>query len=219
MALPHVHLQSLSRTADHFALWRDKDPLDLDAPYQRGAVWTDEQRRNLIKSLLMGLPIGSIITSELPFRSGGAHYRVIDGKQRILAIRAFIDGDLTVPADWFKPSEIQQSGGGHVRHSDLTDEGQRRVGNATVGELMFNGKTERWDNPDYDPDATDKWGKPVPGADPNAMPRYLSRTRTDDEILRAEAELYLLINFGGVAQTDDDRARAQEIARHVHPGP
>lgn len=29
-----------------------------------------------------------------------------------------------------------------------------------------------------------------------------------------EAELYLLVNFGGVAQTDDDRARAQQVAGH-----
>ena len=39
--------------------------MDLNAPYQRGSVWTLDMRRNLIKSLLMGLPVGSIIVGVL----------------------------------------------------------------------------------------------------------------------------------------------------------
>jgi hypothetical protein len=38
------------------------------------------------------------------------------------------------------------------------------------------------------------------------------RRRNEAEILAAEADLYLLVNFGGVPQTDADRARAQEVA-------
>lgn len=211
--LPRIHLSSLSRTANHFADWRDHDHFDLNAPYQRGSVWTVDQQRNLIKSLLMGLPIGSIITSDLPFQAGNPYsYRVVDGKQRIEAIRAFIDGTLAVPSEWFGDDDRTVPAGQTVTHADLTRSGQARIEEATVSELVFAAEFDRSENPDFDPAATDKWHKPVPGSDPKTHDRYLVRRRTDAEILQAEAELFLLINFGGVSQTADDRARAQEIA-------
>src|SRR5690606_33557862 len=58
---------------------------DLDPPYQRGAVWNVEMQRALWKTLLQKLPIGSIFVN----RRGYTDHvmRVIDGKQRLLAMR------------------------------------------------------------------------------------------------------------------------------------
>lgn len=75
-----------------------REKLDLDPPYQRGPVWGEERQRNLIKSLYMGLPIGAMVINR---RRYPQDWTVIDGKQRILAIRAFADDQFSVPGAWF----------------------------------------------------------------------------------------------------------------------
>src|SRR5690349_13674949 len=60
-----------------------------DLPYQRGSVWTDEQRIMLIFSILSGTPVPALIVNERPrsmwFDKDGGRLpvsAVIDGKQR-----------------------------------------------------------------------------------------------------------------------------------------
>ena len=57
--------------------------LDFDAPFQRKDLWAVTKKRNLIKSVFDRIPIGS-----LHFGSN----TIIDGKQRLLAIKAFLNG-------------------------------------------------------------------------------------------------------------------------------
>lgn len=181
MPLPRYTPQQLSRTADHFrpreslnAALEGYDPFILDPPYQRGSVWTHEQRVNLVRSLIMGLPIGSIWTSD---RGGANGYAIVDGRQRVETLRAWFDDDLAVPAGWFEPRDLPDDlaadpGDALVTYAGLSDTGRRRCTTGWhVGELQVSRLTEQ-----------------------------------------QEAELYLLINFGGVPQADDDRARAATIA-------
>ena len=65
--------------------------LDVNAPYQRGSVWVPEQQVALIKSTLMKLPTGSILRAQRPAGTVGAFYRIVDGKQRLEALWAFVD--------------------------------------------------------------------------------------------------------------------------------
>jgi hypothetical protein len=103
--------------------------LDLDPPYQRGSVWGRERQVALIKSLTMGLPIGAIYINERDIMKPDV---VIDGKQRIIAIRAWLDGSLAVPSDWF-PSHLTKVERGMVTYGGLTVPGQRMWrNNATV---------------------------------------------------------------------------------------
>lgn len=211
--LPEVHLTSLAYTAYHWLEnWRGTDNypngmFDLDAPYQRGSVWSDEQRRNLIKSLVMGLPVGTIIVSVLPYRKSGAAFRIVDGKQRIEALRAFFADELSVPADWFTRDDCPKDG--DVMFSELSEPARRGLQNRQMSALEFKADLEWLENPDYDPTIDTRQA-----ANRNDVRtrRYLTRDRTDEEILKAEAELYLLVNFGGVDQTDDDRLRAAMVA-------
>lgn len=203
MALPELHLSSLSYVAEHY-LEREgsTDPkFDLEAPYQRGSVWTLDQRRALIKSLLMGLPIGSIILARLPYAEGRASYRVIDGKQRVEAIRAFVAGDFSVPREWFADRALSEpdSDFDAVRWQELSGYGRRRLLNAALPCLEYDSNL-RWV---HDP------------THPKAIARsneWYPVTRTDDEALAAEAELYGLINGGGTPQTEADMANAATFA-------
>lgn len=202
MPLPEIHLSSLAYTAGHY-LEREghidgAPKFDLEAPYQRGSVWTLHQRRALVKSLLMGLPVGSVIVAHLPYKAGRAPYRVVDGRQRIEAIRAFCAGGLAVPSEWWRTHELVE---GHtdewVGWTGLAQPGQLRFENSTVAALEFDPSVE-WI---FDPSIE---GRP-----------WRTRRRSDAEMLVAEAELYGLVNGGGTAQTAEDMARAAAVvARH-----
>lgn len=106
MALTEYQLQLYNRPIDHFAdlLRRERKEdsgykfLRLDATYQRGSVWDEQRRRNLIRSVLEGIPIGAIY---LNFRKGHPHQAwVVDGKQRIEALVGFENGEFAIAAEW-----------------------------------------------------------------------------------------------------------------------
>jgi Protein of unknown function DUF262 len=175
VSLPKLQLESRYSPISEFYEPYRRDNWDLDPPYQRGSVWSDEQRRNLIKSLLMGLPTGAIIVNDRPFDPERVELRgaVIDGTQRILALRAFTDGQLLVPAAWFPSEELLNPvpdllpSQWFVGWHDLSIVGHRRFSNIGIANLRAHVKT-----------------------------------------VEEEAEIYLLVNFGGVAQTETDRVRA-----------
>lgn len=97
-------LNQTNRPVDVLLYWsKDKDALLLNPPYQRGDVWGTKRRQNLIKSILLGIPIPSIIVNNRMNGEWKNDYRiaVIDGKQRITSILMFLKGELPVPGDWF----------------------------------------------------------------------------------------------------------------------
>lgn len=145
--------------------------LDLNPPYQRQSVWSEEKKRNLWKSLLMGLPIGSIF---LNFRGYEGPTRVVDGKQRLEAIADFYQNKLSLPGSWINPEFYDGELPEKVYFKDLNSVGQR----------VFRS-----------------------GLRPVSV--YETELKTEAE----EAELYLLVNFGGVAQTKEDRERAQSVTQ------
>jgi hypothetical protein len=63
--------------------------LDLDPEFQRRAVWNKVAKSRFIESLILGIPIPQILLSS-DSRSK-ASYIVLDGKQRLIAIKQFFD--------------------------------------------------------------------------------------------------------------------------------
>jgi hypothetical protein len=70
-------------------------------PFQRGLVWTVEQRVRLIESLYMGLPIGALVWNQTRFMSPCDRW-LLDGQQRVTAILGFMEGQFKV-AGWRYP--------------------------------------------------------------------------------------------------------------------
>lgn len=176
--LPRLSMRAMSWPASFYIDVRDK--LDLNPPYQRGSVWDDARRRNLVRSLLMGLPIGSVVLNRRDHTNTATGYvAVVDGKQRIETLRAVADGLLPIPAVW-----VDERFQGRTQTVDID------------GESISCVVVDRDDHPflrvlgDFQ------------------LPAVEAKVKTIAE----EAELFELINFGGVAQTDADRARAAEIA-------
>lgn len=66
--------------------------LNLRPEYQRRLRWTSSQKSRLIESLLLNIPIPPVFLYE----SDAARYEVMDGQQRLNAVREFIAGDFAL---------------------------------------------------------------------------------------------------------------------------
>ena len=71
-------------------------------PFQRPAVWTEDQKCKLVESIHLGISIGSIVvTEEGPIDPKTGRWPVcsdliVDGQQRLRAIRSYIDQGLRI---------------------------------------------------------------------------------------------------------------------------
>ena len=192
--LPRLALETFNFSVMEFARNHPdvRDAYVLDAPYQRGAVWTTAQKQNLIKSLLLGIPIGAVYINVRPFNhdNPAEHAAVIDGQQRIRAMRAFVDDEIAVPADWFAEAPHHRSGElevfiestcGPIDYEGTTVEGVRFSELTSLGQGAFKRCT-------------------------------VGVCKATVPTIEEEAAIYMLVNFGGVEQTDDDRDRAATVA-------
>lgn len=183
--LPKLSLSMFNFTLSH---WLGRDTYDLNAPYQRGSVWTETQRCALMKSLYMGLPIGAITVAKLSYRADAKSYRVIDGKQRIETVRAFVNGKFTIPGKWLRSQELSTDTK-DVSWGGLSQIGQRYFLNTSIPTNEF--QSDR---------AFEFDGE-----------QYQSVSLSDAEALRREAEVFGLINDGGTPHTKADLIRASAV--------
>jgi len=65
--------------------------LDTSISIQRREIWNAQMKSNLISSLIIGIPINPILLEESS--DGDDTYMVIDGKQRVLTICQFLNGE------------------------------------------------------------------------------------------------------------------------------
>lgn len=178
-------MQASNRSAREIARIFSSEDGEINPSYQRGSVWTDDQRVALVRSWLMGVPIPSIIINDRIFGLwpsdssgpvGGYAYAAIDGKQRIETAIAWFAGQFAVPASWFAPEDVvtaeETADGPYVRYTGLSLPEQRHQGNG------FH------------------------------LPTVEAKVAT----LQEEAELYLLVNGSGTPQTDEAMANAQSVA-------
>jgi len=190
--LVHRNLTVTSRTAREVAGFLTDGLLTVDTPYQRTSVWTLDQRRNLIRSWLLGVPIPAVLVND---RSAGPWTRAtgrpddhspvlaaIDGRQRIETAAMWFGNELSVPARWFPADDLTILYGvarDTAYYCDLT-----RAGRSTM-----------------------------------ALSRaFLPLAEAQLATLAEEAEVYLLVNSAGTSQTPEDLARAAAIAgKDVRP--
>lgn len=181
--LVHRNMAATARSMKDLVHHIDDGGLILDPPYQRGDVWTTEQRVNLVRSLLLGVPVAAIVLNRRGSNTawqrnegdpGDVWYACIDGKQRLTTMWMWWNGHLAVPAEWLEDRMVDEDHRGLlVQVHDLTDVGRRFMDNRFI----------------------------IPTAE-----AQLSS-------LAEEAEVYTLINSAGTAQTAADIARAVEVSR------
>jgi hypothetical protein len=184
--IDRLSLSSTNRLASELARFYTDGRLTADLPYQRGSVWTLDQRIALVKSWLSGTPIPSVIINDRmsiawterhgEIREGRALWAVIDGKQRIETAAMWFAGMFAVPASWFDPDRVEATedtdDGPYVRFAGLTETGRRLFENRAM------------------------------------LPAATASVGSVEE----EAEIYLRVNGGGTAQAAEDMDRAAQIA-------
>ena len=62
--LTRLRLSQTARPVEVIRYWHSENAMELNAPYQRGDVWGEVRQRNLIRSILLGIPIPSIIIND-----------------------------------------------------------------------------------------------------------------------------------------------------------
>lgn len=144
--LPELHLNALNMNVASLVGWVRQGMVNFEPPYQRQPVWGIRRRQRLIKSLLMGLPVGAITVNRRDhrgFRAPGhvngesAPFAVIDGKQRWQTLAMFRDEEFPVPRSWF-PEEalsavyVEDDGGQWVTYSMLEMRGQVQIDTAAI---------------------------------------------------------------------------------------
>ena len=80
--------------------------LRLDPDYQRMHVWTETQQSAYIEYVLRGGEVGRNLTwNALGWPSGLEPIELVDGKQRLEAVRKFIRGELEVFGQCYAPGD------------------------------------------------------------------------------------------------------------------
>lgn len=74
-------------TAETIANQLEKGNIDINPKFQRRDAWSQEEKSRLIESLMLGLPVPTIILAEMKDKKNS--FIVIDGKQRLLSIKQF----------------------------------------------------------------------------------------------------------------------------------
>lgn len=187
--LEHLSLNAADRQAREIVRsFSESFGLDLNPPYQRGQVWTEDQKIALVRSWLTGTPTGVVIFNDRstpewkaasgydPAERGESIYACIDGQQRISAAHEWFGDELAVPASWFEPEHVERiedtEDGPYVRWSGLSKVRQRHFANRA----------------------------------------HLTVATARVGTVQQEASIYLLVNGGGTPQTDADMAKAADVA-------
>lgn len=181
-SIRHLSLTPTNRLAEDVYHQVKRGVIVLDPPYQRGSVWTTDQRLDLMYSFLSGYPIGTLILNDRMGATwpqdehGRGLYAVVDGRQRLETAMAWFDGELAIPASWmpqeWMKSTLDTPDGPYATIAELTDAGSRWVESRM----------------------------------------HLPVVTAQAASVRAEAEIYRLVNTGGTEHTPDDLARAKRVA-------
>ena len=84
-------------------LFQQRDEIDLNPPYQRLSVWDADKQRRFIDSVINGVDTPKLYLHEIARGGRGwpeVKFSVIDGKQRLLALWAFMRDEITLPDDF-----------------------------------------------------------------------------------------------------------------------
>ena len=81
----------------------------VNRKYQRKLVWTRDEKRKLIDSILRGYPIPLILLATETAVDGSKTFEILDGMQRLNAIFEFIENHFDVEDRYFRLEELSRA--------------------------------------------------------------------------------------------------------------
>jgi hypothetical protein len=77
--------------------------------YQRKLVWTTEEKRALIDSVLHGYPIPLILLAVTTLQNGTKTFEILDGMQRLNALFGFIENSFDLKESYFDVEQLARA--------------------------------------------------------------------------------------------------------------
>jgi hypothetical protein len=108
--------------------WIKRGKLELQPEFQRNFVWTPKKASKLVESVLLNVPIPVIYVAE----DIGGKLEVVDGQQRLTSLTSFVDGRYPDGREFRLTSLQVLSELNGRRFSELSDEQQNEIWNATL---------------------------------------------------------------------------------------
>lgn len=102
----------------------EKGNIDLQPEFQRRFAWDNVRKSRLIESIIVGMPVPNIVIAENKSHRG--RFIVIDGKQRLLSIKNFIEDNLELQG-----LDIREDLNGKTM-SRLSDDDKEYFENSTI---------------------------------------------------------------------------------------
>lgn len=93
-----------TRDISWFLDMKEREQLNLDPPYQRRSVWSANDKRFFVDTILNGYPAPPVFLHKEIDDDGRATYHVVDGRQRLETIFEFVLGNVKLPSDFSEPS-------------------------------------------------------------------------------------------------------------------
>lgn len=106
----------------------EKNRLDLQPNFQRGEVWGLQKKQRLIDSILRGWHIPPIHVIQVP---NSQKHEVLDGQQRLAAIRDFVNNKFTFNSG-FEPKNPDFAAIDGLTYDQLSDEFQSLIDDFTI---------------------------------------------------------------------------------------
>ena len=100
--------------------------------YQRNLAWNEEQKSQFIESLLVGLPIPFMFF----YQTSGGRMEIVDGSQRMRAMRAFLKEELRLRELVLVP---ELNG---FRYHDLPEERRNKLEDVTIRTIVLDTETD-----------------------------------------------------------------------------
>jgi hypothetical protein len=124
-------------TIETINLQIQKGNIDLQPGFQRRVAWDDERKSRLIESIIVGLPVPNIVLAENKDYRG--KFIVIDGKQRLVAVREYMEGEYRLKGLDMRP-DLNAKG-----FTELPQEDREYLENATIrSSVIRNWKDENF---------------------------------------------------------------------------
>ena len=84
--------------------------LDIRPKYQREFVYKDQQRDEVIRTIMRGLPLNVMYWCKVKKEDGSDGYEVMDGQQRTISFCEYVDGTFSVDEKYFSnlPSDVRE---------------------------------------------------------------------------------------------------------------
>lgn len=89
--------ESVERIFGNYLAWR----YIVNRRYQRKLVWTLEEKRRFIDSIINGYPVPIVLLAERKIGTGLSQFEIIDGMQRLNAVFGFIENEYAVNGCFF----------------------------------------------------------------------------------------------------------------------